>query len=74
MFQPLFHRLIAPRQVLLDFLSALALVALRELQQPLGGVRAAVEKHVLHTIQQLFRDLIIDLEQPCIDDSHVHSR
>ena len=71
-FEPLLDRLLAPGEVFLDLLAADALEALGELEHPLGGVGAAVEKDVFHVLEHFLRDLVVDLEHPGVDDAHVH--
>ena len=46
---------------------------LAEVDQPLGGVGAAVEQHVLDQLAQLGLDLLVDLEHAGVDDAHVHA-
>ena len=71
--QPLLDRPAAPFGVLRLGDLAGALVLGRELEQPLGGLRVAVEDHVLAGVAQLLRDLVVDLELAGIDDAHVHA-
>ena len=58
--------------------SALRLVLLlhrlRERDQALGGVGAPVEQHVLHQLEQVLGDLLVDRELAGVDDAHVHAR
>ena len=70
-FKTLGHGLFAPGQILLLGFDALALELIRDGQQPLGGIRAAVEHHILAGLAQLRRDLLIDLKRARIDDAHV---
>ena len=51
----------------------LALVARGDLQQPLGGVRAPVEDHVLDQLAQRRVDLLVDRQLAGIHDAHVHA-
>ena len=44
-----------------------------DLEQPLGGVRPAVQDHVLDALEQLGRDLGVDGQLARIDDAHVHA-
>ena len=46
---------------------------LRELDEPLGRVRAAVEDHVLDVLEQLGRDVLVHDELAGVDDAHVHA-
>ena len=39
----------------------------------LGGALAAVEQDVLDPLQQVLRDLLVDLELTGVDDPHVHA-
>ena len=48
-----------------------AAVALGDLEQPLGRVRAAVEDHVLDALAQLRVDLVVLGELAGVDDRHV---
>ena len=43
-------------------------------EQPLGGVGAAVEQHVLDQLEQVLRDLLVNRELPGIDDAHGQPR
>ena len=74
MFQSLFDRLVAPCEILLDLFPALAFETFGKLQQPLRGVRPAVEEHIFDALQQIFRDLVVNFEHTRVDDSHVHPR
>ena len=51
-----------------------AAIFLRQGQQPLSGVGAAVEQHVLNALAQGRRDILIDRQLTGIDDAHVHAR
>ena len=53
--------------------TALFLYVLGELDQPLGGIRAAIEEHVLDVLAQLFGDLVVDRELAGVDDAHVQA-
>ena len=75
--EPLLHRGFAP---LLFFLAvarggpaARGLELLAEVDEALGRVRTAVEKHVFDEDPQLRIDLLVDLEHPGVDDAHVHA-
>ena len=50
------------------------LIFLRQGQQPLGRVGAAVEQHVLDAFAQGRGNVLIDGELAGIDDAHVHAR
>ena len=52
---------------------AAALDLLGERDQPLGGVRPAVEQHVLDVLEQLGRDVLVDRQLPGVDDAHVEA-
>ena len=45
--------------------------ASRELDEPLGRVRTAVEDHVLDALEQLGLDVLVDGELAGVDDAHV---
>ena len=49
-------------------------VALGDLEEPLGGVGAAVEDDVLDALAQLGVDLVVDDERAGVDDAHVEAR
>ena len=72
-FEAFLDGIVAPREVLLDLLAALALVAFGQFEQALGGVGPAVEQDVLDVLQQFLGDLVIDLEHAGVDDAHVHA-
>ena len=68
-------RAVAPGHVLgLALLRRAALVALGELEQPLGRVFAAVEDHVLAGLAQFGIERVVDRQLAGIDDAHVHAR
>ena len=71
--QPLLHRPLAPGEI--DFLGLLPGAAefLGQRQQPLGGVGAAVEHHVLAGLAQFRIEIVIDRHLPGIDDAHIHA-
>ncbi len=73
MRQPLFHGRSSPSEVGFA-LRRFSLHALGELDQPLGGVRTAVEDHVLDELEQVLRDLFVDGELTGVDDRHVEAR
>ena len=50
------------------------LYSLRQGEQPLGGVGAAVEQHILDAFAQGRGNVLIDGELAGIDDAHVHAR
>ena len=52
-------RQLAPGEVGLALDALVAAVALGDLEQPLGGVGAAVEDHVLDALAQLRLDLVV---------------
>ena len=45
----------------------------RELHQPLGRVRPAVEDDVLDVLEQILRDVLVDDQLAGVDDAHVHA-
>ena len=55
-------------------LGAGALNLLRVFDQPLGGVRPAVEDHVFDQLAQRRVEFFVDAELPGIDDAHRHAR
>ena len=62
-----------PPGVLLHRGLALLLDGIGEGQQTLGGVGAAVQQHVLHQLEQVLGDLLVDLELAGVHDPHVHA-
>ena len=68
--QALLDRALAPF-LFGDFDLVLLLDRLGEFDEALGGVRPAVEQHVLHQLQQVLRDLLIDRQHPGVHDAHV---
>gem|GEM_PF-4809172 len=71
--QALFHRLLAPGEVLLA-LGAAALVAVGNFQQAIGRIWAAVEHHIFHAVAQLGVEVFIHAQLARVDDAHVHAR
>ena len=71
--QALLDRALAPL-LFGDFGFVLLLDGLGEFDEPLGGVRAAVEQHVLHQLQQVLGNLLIHLQHAGVDDAHVQPR
>ena len=63
----------APGEVGLLLLLAVPAIALRERQEPLGGVGAPVEHDVLAGLAQLGIEVVVDRHLPGIDDAHVHA-
>ncbi len=47
---------------------------LRRFEQPVGGVGAAVQDHVLAKLAQFRIEVVIDAELARVDDAHVHPR
>ena len=43
------------------------------LRETLGGIGSATENHILHTREQLGRNLIVDAQQGRIDNAHLHA-
>ena len=68
--EPLFDGSLAPRQVLLA-LGACAGDGLRELDQPLSGVRPAIEDDVFDQLEQVLRNVLVDNQLAGVDDAHV---
>ena len=50
------------------------LILLGQAQQPLGGIGAAVEQHILDAFAQRRGNVLIDGKLAGIDDAHVHAR
>ena len=48
-----------------------ALKLFRVIDQPIGRIGPAIEKHILHVLEQFLVDLFIDLQHAGIDDAHV---
>ncbi len=53
---------------------SVAAIALGEREQPLGGIAAPVEHHVLAGFAQFGIEIVIDGHLAGVDDAHVHSR
>src|SRR6185503_8311973 len=70
MLQALHDRPAAPRELLDLAPSRFALVARRDLQQPLRGVGPAIQDHVLDALAQLRVDVFVDRQLPGVDDAH----
>ena len=73
MFEPLVDRLLAPGEILLGLLDALALEALGEREQSFGRIGAAVEDDVFAGLAQFGVDLGIDRKLAGVDDAHIHA-
>ena len=73
MGQSLLDRSLAPGEIGFLSLLAVAAIALGEHEQPLGGVGAAVEHHVLAGGAQLRLKIVVERDLPSIDDAHVHA-
>ena len=73
MFEALLNAFLAPAQVHLSLLSLLSPELLGEVEEPVGGIGAPVQDHVLDALQEIPGNLVVDLEHPGIDDPHVHS-
>ena len=75
--KPLLRRAVPPRFLLLGGLGLVAgllrLDGLGGFHQPLGGVLAAVEQHVLHPLQQVLGDVLVHRQHARVDDAHVHA-
>ena len=69
----LLHRPFAPGEIGFLLFLAVAAVALGEREQPLGGVGAAIEHHVLAGLAQFRIEIVIDRHLAGIDDAHVHA-
>ena len=68
--EPLLHRRIAPGQVHCAGGSGSA-HRLGERDEPVGGVVPPVEEHVLHKLEQVSGDVLVDRELPRVDDAHI---
>ena len=73
MRQALLHRPFAPGEIGLLLFLAVAAVALGEREQPLGGVGAAVEHHVLAGLAQFRIEIVVNGDLAGIDDAHIHA-
>ena len=73
MDQALLDRLLAPGKIDLALLRALPAIFLGRLEQPVGGVGATVEDHVLDQLAELGIDVVVERELAGIDDAHVHA-
>jgi hypothetical protein len=71
--EPFHRRRVAPGDVVLGLLRAAALVRLRDLDQPLGGIGTAVQDHVLDALAQLRLDVLVHRQSAGVDDAHVHA-
>ena len=69
--EPFLDRSMPPGRVGLVFLRGLALQRGPVGHQPLGGVGAAVENHVFHTLAERRLDVLVDGQLPGVDDPHV---
>ncbi len=63
-----------PRGILHFGNRSIALIALRQIEHPLGRIGAAVEENVFNAFTQGCGDILIDGELPRIDDAHIHAR
>ncbi len=70
MLKALFDRPAAPLFVFRFLGGAIALELLGNGQQGVGGIRVAVEDHVLDAVAQFGGDLIIDFQLTGVDDTH----
>ncbi len=71
--QPLFDGARAPGKFLFRRFLALRFDGFGEFHQPLGGVRAPVQQHVLNPLQQFRRDFFVDRQLAGVDDAHVQA-
>ena len=73
MREPLFDRVLPPREI--DFLSLLsgALKFLGQVQEPLGCIGATVQDHIFAGFAQLGIEIVINRNLPGIHDAHVHA-
>ena len=71
MAEAIFHGPFAPGCLGLVALGRPALERLGQIEQPLRGVGPAIQEHVFDVLQQVGRDLFVDVELPGVDDGHV---
>ena len=74
-FQPLYHVPAAPFRLLL-VLGAVAFtgaILLRQRQQTLGAVVAAVKDNVLYRLAQLGGQIVVNRQLTGVDDAHIHA-
>ncbi len=69
--EPLLDGAVSPGRIGLVFLCGLSLKSRAVGDEPLGGVRAAVENHVLDPLAQGRLDVFIDGQLPGVDDAHI---
>ena len=74
MAQAFLNAALAPCQVFLALLAALAAILIGRLKQPVGRILAAVENDIFNTFTQFRRDIFIDRQLARIDDAHIHAR
>src|SRR5260370_16748740 len=72
MLEPFYDGVIAPASLLLLAILFLA-DALREINEPFGGIGPAIENDVFDHFQQVPGDVLVDLQLGRIDDSHVEA-
>ena len=72
MGEPRLDRRVPPGEIDLALL-ARALHVLGELDHPLRRVLAAVEEDVLDVLEQVLRDVLVELELAGVHDAHVHA-
>src|SRR2546427_9897681 len=73
MRKTLFDRALPPG-VLLNSRLAFLFDGFGEGHQPLGGIRATVQQHILDQLQEVLRDLLVHRELPGVDDPQVEAR
>ena len=74
MLETLLDRPLAPfRALLFRTATAVTHVVRRDLDEPVTGIRAAIQYHVLDGIAQLVRQFVVDGELAGVDDAHVHA-
>ena len=67
------HRELAPGIVLLGLRAGLTLEPFSKVDETLCGVVPAVEQHVLHALEEVGGDVVIDGQHGRVDDAEVHA-
>ena len=75
MLEPLLDRMLPPFQLLAYRLGlAFFLHRICESHQTLCRISPSVQQHILNQFEQVARNLLVDLQHACIDNSHVQPR
>ena len=72
--QPFLDGKLAPFQIIAALDGAAALESLGDLEEPFGRILAARQNDVLDPFTQVSRDVLVNRQLPCIDDSHGQTR